>query len=110
MDYGDIYELSFQELFENDLVDISIQKYSLYYLYTAFQLHFDIPQMYSYFNHSKVKYVLSDLVAFGPEEIMLSEDEYKQWIAFLEKQPGVYAAKLLKDICLLYKMFINEQK
>ena len=30
MDYGDIYELSFQELFENDLVDISIQKYSLY--------------------------------------------------------------------------------
>lgn len=102
MDYGDIYELSFQELFENDLVDISIQKYSLYYLYTAFQLHFDIPQMYSYFNHSKVKYVLSDLVAFGPEEIMLSEDEYKQWIAFLEKQPGVYAAKLLKDICLLY--------
>ena len=58
--------------------------------------------MYLYFNHSQVKYVLSDLMAFGPEEIMLSEDEYKQWIAFLEKQPGVYTAKLLKDIYLLY--------
>lgn len=103
MDYGDIYELSFKELFENDLMDISIQKYSLYYLYTAFQLHYDIPQMYLYFNHSQVKYVLSDLMAFGPEEIILSEDEYKQWIAFLEKQPSVYAAKLLKDICLLYE-------
>ncbi len=103
MDYGDIYELSFKELFENNLMDISIQKYCLYYLYTAFQLHFDVPKMYSYLNQSQVQYVLSDLMAFGPEEIILSEDEYKQWMTFLEKQPSVYAAKLLKDICLFYE-------
>lgn len=101
-DYGDMYELSFAELFENDLIDISIEKYSLYYLYAAFQLYRDIPEMYLYFNQSKVKYVLSDLMAFGPEEITLSDDEYNRWISFLENTPGDYAAKLLKDICFLY--------
>lgn len=101
-DYGDMYELSFTELFENNLMDVSLERYSLYYLYAAFQLHFDIPKMYSYFNQSKVTYVLGDLMAFGPEEITLSDDEYNRWISFLENTPGDYAAKLLKDICFLY--------
>ncbi|OUQ14739.1 hypothetical protein B5E87_01215 [Massilimicrobiota sp. An142] len=101
-DYGDIYELSFAELFENNLMDVSLEQYSLYYLYAAFQLHRNISEMYSYFNQSKVEYVLSDLMAFGPEEITLSDDEYDRWISFLENTPGDYAAKLLRDICFLY--------
>ena len=101
-DYGDIYELSFAELFENNLMDVSLEQYSLYYLYAAFQLHRNISEMYSYFNQSKVEYVLSDLMAFGPEEITLSDDEYDRWISFLENTPGDFAAKLLRDICFLY--------
>ena len=49
-DYGDIYELSFAELFENNLMGVSLEQFSLYYLYTTFQLYRNIPEMYSYFN------------------------------------------------------------
>ena len=102
LDYGDYIEMDFYELFKNNLIDVTIEQYSLYYLYVVVQMHLEIPETFSYFKNSRIQYVFSDLMAFGPEEILLTDNEYQNWIAFLKNETGHLAESLLKDICLLY--------
>jgi len=106
-DGGDTIELSFEEMIDENLVDVNHRKLALDILYSNYQLH-PISQrasvLFSYFSYPYFKELhMEDVLSVGREELKDINLFLQSWIEYLMHQSGEVAARLLKEAILYYK-------
>jgi len=106
-DGGDSFELSFEEVVDEKLVEVNLKVLALDVLYSNYQLHTATQRasvLYSYFEYPYFKEIhIEDIFSIGREELKDLDIFMQMWIDFLIQQNGEIAARLLKEGSLYYK-------
>lgn len=97
-------DLTIERLAEEGLIVIDFTKMSLSLLYACYQIHTGqdrIEKLYGYLMWKQCStVVLTDVFAYGPEQIEDEADFMKKWRNFLMDTPGDRASELLVDACI----------
>ena len=97
-----IETLSFQDLFDYNLLGVSEDRYALLFLYAIFQENDNrIERLYSYLKKPFFANIhIEEIRDFGNEDLREEEKFWDEWIAMLIKQEDKFALKLLKESIL----------
>jgi hypothetical protein len=104
---GDSFELSLEEMVEENLVVINLKVLALEVLYSDYQLqpaNKRASSLYSYFSYPYFKEIhIEDIFSLGREELRDTDLFFQSWIDLLMQQSGEIAARLLKEGILYYE-------
>jgi len=104
---GDSFELSLEEMVDEELVSVNLKVFALDVLYSNYQLQTAAQRasvLYSYFAYPYFKDIhIEDIFSIGREELRDTDMFLQSWIDFLMRQSGEVAARLLREGLLYYK-------
>lgn len=93
--------MEIERLSEEKLISVNLKKLALCLLYSCYQTQTGATRnkkLYEYFMWKMSKELaFTDVLAFGPEELLHTDEFMKEWCQYLIKQDGDRAAELLKD-------------
>jgi len=100
-EWDDREYLTINDLLDKNIVHISRYDYYKHFIYSAIQCQKKCEEIYDIFqNYARENLFVTDLMSFGPEKLLNIDAFMEEWILFLMKTEGDYAAKLLIDACL----------
>lgn len=101
---GDSFELSFEQMVEENLVYISLKELALNVLYSEYRLQpmDKRPEiLYEYFQYPYFKDIhIEDIFSVGREELTDTDAFLQSWIDYLMLQNGEPSTRLLKEAAL----------
>lgn len=104
---GDSFELSLEEMVDEELVGVNLKVLAQDVLYSNYQLQTATQRasvLYSFFTYPYFKEIhIEDIFSIGREELRDTDTFLQSWIDFLMQQSGEIAARLLKEGLLYYK-------
>jgi len=106
-DGGDFFELSLEEMVEEELAEVNLKVLALNVLYSEYQLQPPdkrASELYSYFVYPYFNDIhIEDIFPIGREELKDTDVFLQSWIDFLMQQNGETAARLLREGIMYHK-------